>query len=112
MLRVLDSPLGQALSDALYPEDQPLLHALCKYYEGKTPTARQKSPHSPDTLAFATWVITRLGALTCYYTKLGPATHCHIASGVITRTNACANISCNCVNRIGEKRGDYPSNEH
>ncbi|MFK4826245.1 hypothetical protein ACI0FM_15885 [Paenochrobactrum sp. BZR 588] len=57
MLRARDNPSGQALDDAFDPDDKPLLLAICKDYEGKAPTARQKNPHPPGTLAFATWVI-------------------------------------------------------
>jgi hypothetical protein len=64
----------QALSDAFDPDDKPLLVALCKNYEGDKPTVSQKSPHPPDTLAFAKWVIARLGAWTGYYGKPGSAT--------------------------------------
>lgn len=74
MVRARDNPSGQLLADAFDPDDQPLLMAICKDYEGETPTERQKNPHPPDTLAFATWVIARLGAWTGYYSKPGPAT--------------------------------------
>ena len=52
---------GQLLADVFDPAEPPLM-AICKDYEGETPTERQKNPHPPDTLAFATWVIARLGA--------------------------------------------------
>ncbi len=55
MVRARDNPSGQLLADAFDPDDQPLLMAICKDYEGETPTERQKNPHPPDTLAFATW---------------------------------------------------------
>ena len=74
MLRARDNPSGQPLADAFDPDDKPLLMAICKVYEGKTPTERQKNPHPPDTLAFAAWIIARLGAWTGYYGKPGPAT--------------------------------------
>ena len=74
MVRARDNPSGQLLADVFDPDDKPLLEAICKDYEGKAPTARQKNPHPPDTLAFATWVIARLGAWTGYYGKPGPAT--------------------------------------
>ena len=74
MVRARDNPSGQLLADAFDPHDKPLLMAICKDYEGQTPTERQKNPHPPDTLAFATWVIARLGAWTGYYSKPGPAT--------------------------------------
>jgi hypothetical protein len=74
MVRARDNPSGQLLADAFDPDDKPILMAICKDYEGETPTERQKNPHPPDTLAFATWVIARLGAWTGYYSKPGPAT--------------------------------------
>ena len=74
MVRARDNPSGQLLADAFDPDDKPLLMAICKDYEGEAPTARQKNPHPPDTLAFATWVIARLGAWTGYYGKPGSAT--------------------------------------
>jgi hypothetical protein len=74
MVRARENPSGQLLADAFDPDDKPLLMAICKNYEGETPTERQKNPHPPDTLAFATWVIARLGAWTGYYSKPGPAT--------------------------------------
>ena len=74
MVRARDNPSGQLLADAFDPDDKLLLMAICKDYEGEAPTARQKNPHPPDTLAFATWVIARLGAWTGYYGKPGPAT--------------------------------------
>jgi hypothetical protein len=74
MLRARDNPSGQALADAFDPDDKSLLLAICKDYEGEAPTQRQKNPHPPDTLAFVTWIIARLGAWTGYYGKPGPAT--------------------------------------
>jgi hypothetical protein len=74
MLRARDNPSGQTLADAFDPDDRRLLLAICKDYEGEAPTTRRKNPHPPNTLAFATWVIARLGAWTGYYGKPGPAT--------------------------------------
>lgn len=74
MLRARNNPSGQPLADAFDPDDKPLLIALCKDYEGEAPTERQKNPYPPDTLAFASWIIARLGAWTGYYGKPGPAT--------------------------------------
>ncbi len=74
MVRARDNSSGQLLGDAFDPDDRHLLMAICKDYEGETPTERQKNSHPPDTLAFATWVIARLGAWTGYYSKPGPAT--------------------------------------
>ena len=65
-----DGPGIRPLTDAFDPQDHPLLAALCRDLEGKT--ERQKNPHAPDTLAFATWVCARLGGWTGYYGKPGP----------------------------------------
>ena len=40
--------------------------------EGKT--ARQKNPHAPETLAWLSWIIARLGGWNCYYKPAGPKT--------------------------------------
>jgi hypothetical protein len=60
----------RTLTDAFNPEDQRILEAICKKVEGKTD--RQKNPHPKGTLAFAAWVIARLGGWTAYYGKPGP----------------------------------------
>ena len=74
LLRARDNPTGQGLMAAFDPDDQPVLEAICKDYEGKSPTRRQTNPHPPDTLAFAVWVIARLGGWTGYYGKPGAQT--------------------------------------
>ena len=52
--------VGQrGFSDAFDPDDQRILDAICPRVEGKT--ERQKNPHPKGTLAFAAWVIARLG---------------------------------------------------
>jgi hypothetical protein len=61
---------SQGLEAAFDPVDRPLLEALSATLEGKT--ARQKNPHPPDSLAFAAWVIARLGSWDGYYGKPGP----------------------------------------
>jgi hypothetical protein len=58
------------LLDAFEPQDQPLLEAYCARLEGKT--ARQKNPHPPGSLPYASWVMARLGGWTGYYGKPGP----------------------------------------
>ena len=58
------------LIDVFEPEDRPLLEAHCAKLEGKTP--RQKNPHPPASLAYAAWVLGRLGGWTGYYGKVGP----------------------------------------
>ena len=62
---------GQRRStDAFDTDDQRILEAICQRLEGKT--ARQKNPHPKGSLAFAAWVIARLGGWTAYYGKPGP----------------------------------------
>lgn len=58
------------LNDAFEPDDQRILEAICERVEGKT--VRQQNPHPKGTLAFAAWVIARLGGWTAYYGKPGP----------------------------------------
>jgi IS4 transposase len=60
----------RSLTDAFEPDDQRILDAICEKLEGKT--IRQKNPHPKGTLAFASWVIARLGGWTAYYGKPGP----------------------------------------
>src|SRR5262249_51224093 len=60
LVKARDGGSGQTIEDCFEPEDKPLLLALSTKLEGKT--ARQKNPHPPDDLAFASWVIARLGA--------------------------------------------------
>jgi len=61
---------SQRLEAAFDPADQPLLEALSAKLEGKT--ARQTNPHAKGSLAFAAWVIARLGSWDGYYGKPGP----------------------------------------
>ena len=70
MVRDRDGNAGRPLDDVLEPADHPALEAIGRSLEGKT--ARQKNPHSPGSLAFATWVCARLGGWTGYYGKPGP----------------------------------------
>ena len=71
MLRARDNPSGQNLRDVFDPDDEPVLMAVCKDYEGDNPSPRQINPHPRGTLAYATWVIARLGGWTGYYGKPG-----------------------------------------
>ena len=48
------------------------LEAIGPTLEGKT--ERQKNPHPPRSLAYASWVIGRLGGWNCYYSPPGPIT--------------------------------------
>jgi hypothetical protein len=70
LVQARDGTTGQSLGDAFDPADQPVLEALSTKLEGKT--ARQKNPHPKASLAFAAWVIARLGGWTGYYGKPGP----------------------------------------
>lgn len=72
LVKARDGGSGQATGDCFDPDDKPLLQALSKRLEGKT--KRLKNPHPPDDLAFASWVIARLGGWDCYYGKPGPKT--------------------------------------
>jgi hypothetical protein len=70
LVQARDGTTGQSLADAFDPADQPLLEALSADLEGKT--ARQQNPHPKGSLAFAAWVLGRLGGWTGYYGKPGP----------------------------------------
>jgi hypothetical protein len=67
-----DGGTGQSLLEAFEPTDQPILEAVSLRLEGKT--ARQQTPHPKGSIAFAAWVIARLGGWTGYYDKPGPKT--------------------------------------
>ena len=70
LVQARDGNTDQLLSDAFDPDDQPILEAVSARLEGKT--ERQRNPHLRGTLAFAAWVIARLGGWTGYYGKPGP----------------------------------------
>jgi hypothetical protein len=70
LVRARDGTTDQMMPEAFDPADQPLLEALSAKFEGKT--QRQKNPHPKGTLAYAAWVIARLGAWDGYYGKPGP----------------------------------------
>ena len=70
LLKARDRTTDQQVTDAFDPDDQPILEALSTQLEGDT--VRQKNPHPKGSLAFATWVIARLGGWTGYYGKPGP----------------------------------------
>ena len=75
MVRERDGAAGRPLQDALDPEDQPALEAICQTLEGKT--EKQKNPHPKGSLAYASWVCARLGGWTGYYGKPGPIVMIH-----------------------------------
>ena len=70
LLRARDGRSDQALEEVFETEDIPLLEAISAQHEGKT--ARQKNPHPKRSLAYATWVVARLGCWDGYYGKPGP----------------------------------------
>jgi hypothetical protein len=70
LVRARDGTTEEELAEAFEPDDQPVLEALSAQLEGAT--AKQRNPHPRGTLAFAAWVIARLGGWTAYYGKPGP----------------------------------------
>jgi hypothetical protein len=70
LVRARDGTTNEKLADAFDPADQPILEAVSAQLEGNT--VRQKNPHPKGSLAFAAWVIARLGGWTGYYGKPGP----------------------------------------
>lgn len=70
LVQARDGTTDQKLTDTFDPDDQPILEAVSTSLEGKT--ERQRNPHLKGTLAFAAWVIARLGGWTGYYGKPGP----------------------------------------
>src|ERR1700738_5497928 len=70
LVQARDGNTDQLLSDAFDPDDQPILEAVSARLEGKT--ERQRNPHPKGSLAFAAWVIARLGGWTRYYRQPGP----------------------------------------
>ena len=70
LVQARDGNTDQRLTDAFDPDDQPILEAVSLKLAGKT--ERQRNPHPKGSLAFAAWVIARLGGWTGYYGKPGP----------------------------------------
>jgi hypothetical protein len=70
LVKARDGTTDQTLAEAFDPTDQSLLEAVSTQLEGKT--ARQKNPHPKGSLAFAAWIMGRLGGWTGYYGKPGP----------------------------------------
>lgn len=59
LVRARDGQVPEAARDLFEPGQIELLAVLQLQLEGRT--ARQKNPHPPETLAWATWIIARLG---------------------------------------------------
>ena len=70
LVRARDGHTKQKLADGFDEEDRSLLKKLNAQMEGNT--EKQKNPHPPSTLAWAAWIIGRLGGWTGYYKKPGP----------------------------------------
>ena len=70
LVRERDGVARRPLDDAFDAADQPIIEAVSASLEGKT--ARQKNPHPRGSLAYAAWVLARLGGWTGYYGKPGP----------------------------------------
>jgi hypothetical protein len=70
LVRARDGETKQKLADGFDEGDRPLLDKLNTQLEGKT--EKQKNPHRRGTLAWAAWIIGRLGGWTGYYKKPGP----------------------------------------
>jgi hypothetical protein len=70
LVKARDGTTDQKLADAFESADNPILEALSAKLAGNT--ARQRNPHCKGSLAFAAWVIARLGGWTGYYGKPGP----------------------------------------
>lgn len=66
---------GLPASDVFSEPEIQTLHALGPTLEGKTD--RQKNPHPPSSLAWAAWIIARLGGWHCYGKPPGPITMRH-----------------------------------
>jgi hypothetical protein len=67
LVQAREGDTGQALSDAIEVEDEPLVEALVSKLEGKT--EKLKCPHPRGNLARLTWVVARLGGWSGYKSK-------------------------------------------
>lgn len=72
LVKARDGATDQSLLEAFEPADPPILEAISAKLEGKT--ERQKNAYPKGSLAFAAWVIARLGGWDGYYGKPGPKT--------------------------------------
>lgn len=72
LVKARDGTTGQNLLETFEPTDQPILEAVSIKLEGKTKL--QQNAHPKGSLAFAAWVIARLGGWDGYYGKPGPKT--------------------------------------
>lgn len=70
LVQARDGTTDEPLTLAFAADQAPLLEAVSTRLQGNT--ERQRNPHPKGSLAFATWVIARLGGWTGYYGKPGP----------------------------------------
>ncbi|WOH53118.1 IS4 family transposase [Bradyrhizobium sp. sBnM-33] len=76
LVQARDGRSAEPASNAFNKEQIKLLAALATKYEGRTKL--QSNPHRPQTLAWASWIIARLGGWDGYpRTKPGPITMRH-----------------------------------
>jgi hypothetical protein len=74
LIKARDNPNGQVIAAVFTTLDCKIIAIINADYEGPNPRPRQKNPHPTTSLAYATWVIGRLGGWTGYYDKPGPKT--------------------------------------
>lgn len=74
LIKARDNPLAAPITSVFDAQDCQIIGAVNADYEGPAPRPRQKNPHPKQSLAYATWVIGRLGGWTGYYDKPGPKT--------------------------------------
>ena len=60
LVQARDCDEGYPIEEEFTPEQIELLHKFNAYYSGKT--EKQKNPHPPHQLSYATWVIAKLGS--------------------------------------------------
>lgn len=74
LIKARDNPKGQVIAVVFTAQDRRIMAVINADYEGPNPSPRQKNPNPATSLAYATWVIGRLGGWTGYYDKPGPKT--------------------------------------
>lgn len=77
LVQARDGANEQKAGDVFEPDELEVLRVLCPTLQGKT--EKQKNPHPPDSLAWAAWIIARLGGWSGYasYRPPGPITFHH-----------------------------------
>lgn len=70
LVQARDGHTLQKIQEVFLPDEIKCLKALNQKLEGKT--QKQKNPHPPDSLAFAAWVIARLGGWKGYKSERPP----------------------------------------